>query len=144
MDREELERLDAQGLGTWNDHDPDAFAGMFADGFVLKDWTLLEPIRNDKEAVKSYVSGWLQAFPDLKLKVIDRVVGDDKIAGELEFTGTNSGPLVMGGMEMPATNKTVTGRGTYFVTARDGKIVEFRANPDAAGMMVQLGMMPGT
>jgi hypothetical protein len=43
---------------------------------------------------------------------------------------------------MPATNKPIHERGTYFARADDaGKIVEFRAHPDAAGMMMQLGMM---
>jgi hypothetical protein len=45
-------------------------------------------------------------------------------------------------MEMPPTNKTIQGRGTYFVRVNDdGRIVEFRAHPDAAGMMMQLGLM---
>jgi hypothetical protein len=50
--------------------------------------------------------------------------------------------MVMGGNEIPATNRTVTGRGTYFARVRDGKIVEFSSHPDAAGMMMQLGLMP--
>jgi SnoaL-like polyketide cyclase len=61
----------------------------------------------------------------------------------VEFIGTNTGPMVMGSMEMPPTNKAVTGRGTYFARIRDGKVTEFSAHPDAAGMMVQLGLMPG-
>jgi predicted ester cyclase len=142
MTNDELERLDDRGTGAWNDHDPDTFADLFADEFVLHDWTLPGPIRNDRDAVKRYMGAWIQAFPDMKLSVIDRVVGDDKVAGELEFSGTNSGPMVMGGMEMPPTNRSVTGRGTYFVHVRNGKIVEFRANPDAAGIMMQLGLMP--
>lgn len=64
------------------------------------------------------------------------------VAGEVEFTGTNSGPMIMAGKEMPPTNRTVIGRGAYFARVRDGKIVEFKAYPDIAGMMAQLGFMP--
>jgi hypothetical protein len=38
----------------------------------------------------------------------------------------------------------VVGRGAYFVRVRDGKVVEFSSHPDAAGLMVQLGLMPGS
>jgi hypothetical protein len=78
----------------------------------------------------------------MQVKVIDRVVGDDAVAGEVEFTGTNTGPIEMGGMKIPATHKTVAGRGSYIARVRDGKIVEFSTHPDIAGMMMQLGLMP--
>jgi predicted ester cyclase len=141
MDRAEIERLDDEGIGSWDRHDPDGFAAMFADTFTLEDWTLPEPI-HDKEAVRAYVQSWMTAFPDISIKRIDRVVDGNSVAGEINFTGTNSGPLEMGGMTMPATNKTIQGRGTYFARVDDdGKLVEFRAHPDAAGMMMQLGLM---
>jgi len=36
----------------------------------------------------------------------------------------------------------VVGRGSYIGRVKDGKIIEFRSHPDAAGMMMQLGLMP--
>jgi steroid delta-isomerase-like uncharacterized protein len=143
MSREELERLDDQGIAAWNARDADAFLELFSDELVWSDWTQPEPIR-DKEGARRYFDSWGTAFPDMQLKVLDRVVGDDAVAAELEFTGTNTGPLRMGGMEIPATNKSVVGRGSYIVRVRDGKIVEFSTHPDAAGLMVQLGLMPQT
>ncbi len=112
-----------------------------ADDFVWNDWTLPEPIR-DKEAARRYFNGWVTAFPDMAVKQGSRVVGDDAVAGEIHFTGTNSGPMVMGGKEIPPTNKAVTGRGTYMARVREGKIVEFNSHPDVAGLMMQLGFMP--
>ena len=142
MSKEELERLDDRGMGAWSSHDPDAWLGMFADGFVYYDWTSREPIR-DQQALRKNFEAWMTAFPDMQVKQVARVVGEDAVAAEIEFTGTNSGPMVMGGMEMPATNKSVVGRGSYIAFVRDGKVVEFRAHPDAAGVMMQLGLMPG-
>ena len=63
-------------------------------------------------------------------------------AGEVEWTGTNSGPMEMGGKEIPPTNKTVIGRGSYIAFVRGGKVVEFRSHPDTAGIMMQLGLLP--
>ncbi len=73
---------------------------------------------------------------------VRRVVGEDAIATEVEWVATNSGPLAIGGDELPATNKQVTGRGSYMWRARGGKIVEFHSHPDVAGIMMQLGLMP--
>ncbi len=142
MSKEDLERLNERGLATWDAHDPEAFVDLFADDFVWYDWGLPEPIRGDKAAAAEFFRSWVGAFPDLKTKSYNSVVGDDAIATEVEWTGTNTGPLAMGANELPATNKTVTGRGSYFVRVRDGQIVEMRSHPDVAGMMMQLGFMP--
>ena len=141
MSKEELERLDDQGMASWDQHDPEAWVAIFADDFVISDWTVPEPIR-DKDGAKAYMNAWLNAFPDMRVKQINRVVGDDAVAAELEFTGTNTGLMVMGGMEMPPTGRSVTGRGSYIARVRDGKVVEFSSHPDAAGVMMQLGLMP--
>ena len=141
MSKEELERLDDQGIAAWNAHDADAFLALFADDFVWTDWTMPEPMR-DRDTARRYFGGWAGAFPDMQVKMIDRVVGDDAVAGEIEFTGTNTGPMEMGGMTIPPTNKPVVGRGSYIARVRNGKIAEFSSHPDAAGMMMQLGLMP--
>jgi steroid delta-isomerase-like uncharacterized protein len=141
MSKEEVEQLDDQVLAAWDDGDADAFLDLLADGFVWYDWVMPEPIR-DREPARQYFTGWITAFPDMKTIDVNRVVGDGEVATEITWTGTNSGPMVMAGNEIPATNRSVTGRGTYFARFRDGKIVEFRSHPDVAGVMMQLGMMP--
>jgi predicted ester cyclase len=141
VSKEELERLDDQGMAAWDAHDGNAWVDLFADDFVWHDWTTPEPIR-DREGALQYFNGWMQAFPDMRVTTVDRVVGEDAVAAEIEFSGTNTGSLMMGGMELPPTNKSVTGRGSYIARVRDNKIIEFRSHPDAAGMMMQLGLMP--
>ena len=141
MSKQELELLDDLGIGAWDNHKPDAFVELLADDFVLRDVTAPELIRT-REAAAAYVQAWITAFPDLRIRRTNRVIGDDSIAGEIEFTGTNTGPLSMGGMTLPPTGKSVLGVGAYFSKVRDGKVTEFTAHPDAAGLMVQLGLMP--
>jgi steroid delta-isomerase-like uncharacterized protein len=141
VSKEELERLDDQGIAAWNDHDADAFLNLLADDFVWYDWTQPEPIR-DRDGARQYFNSWVTAFPDMQIKVVNRVIGDDAVAAELEFAGTNTGPMSMGGNQIPPTNKTVAGRGTYIVRFRGGKVVEFSTHPDVAGLMMQLGFMP--
>ncbi len=141
MSKQDLARFDEEHLATWDAHDADAFVSLFADEFVWYDWTQPEPIR-DRETAKQYFSSWATAFPDLKTTEATRVVGDDAVATEIEWSGTNTGPMMMGGKEIPPTNKSVIGRGSYIFRVKAGKIVEFRSHPDVAGIMMQLGFMP--
>ena len=141
--REELERIDDLGMKAWDEHDPDALLGLFAEEFVWRDLTVPEPMTT-REEVKEYMQGWFTAFPDMRAQSYNRVIGEDAVAAEIEFRGTNTGPLTMGGMEIPATGKDVVGQGSYFVRLKDGKITEFSSHPDAAGLMVQLGLIGST
>jgi steroid delta-isomerase-like uncharacterized protein len=140
MTRQELERLDDRGMAAWSDHDADAWVGLFADEFEYHDWTVPEPIR-DKGTLRKQFDAWITAFPDMRVTTVSRVVGDDAVAAEISFTGTNTGPMEMGGMVVPPTGKSVVGRGSYIGRVSEGKVVEFRAHPDAAGLMMQLGLM---
>lgn len=141
MSREELERLNDEGISAWDRHDTDGFVRLLADDFVWVDDTAPEPMRTP-DAARAYTQAWFTAFPDMHIRSTNVVCADDQIACELEFTGTNTGTLAMGGMEIPPTGKSVTSRGTYFLKAENGKIKEFHTHPDAAGMMMQLGLMP--
>jgi len=140
MSKDELERIDDAGMAAWDQHDADAWVGMFADGFEYHDWTSPEPIR-DVDGLRQNFGAWVTAFPDMRISTVARVVGEDAVAAEIRFTGTNTGTMVMGGMEMPPTGKAVVGRGSYIAKIKDGKIIEFRSHPDAAGIMMQLGLM---
>jgi steroid delta-isomerase-like uncharacterized protein len=141
MSMQDVQRVDEQGIAAWDSHNADAFVALFAENFVWRDSAMPEPIRT-KDQAREYFQGWMTAFPDMHIKGINRVVSEDQVATELEFTGTNQGPMRMGGNEMPATGKKVTGHGTYFARIKDGKIVEFSSHPDVADMLMQLGMMP--
>ncbi|BAS07693.1 hypothetical protein AHiyo4_11150 [Arthrobacter sp. Hiyo4] len=142
MSRAEVEQIDDRGMAAWDQHDTAAFADLLADDFTFSDVMVPEPFRT-RDEVRTYMDSWFTAFPDMHITTTRRVVTDDEVAGEVEFTGTNTGPLRMGGREIPATGKSVVGTGAYFASVRDGKIASFRAHPDVASMMGQLGLMPG-
>ena len=141
MNKEEIERLDDQGMTAWDTHDPQGFIDLFADEFAINDVASPEPITT-KDGARAYAQTWFTAFPDMTVKQVSRVVGDDAVAVEMQFMGTNTGPMMIGGNEIPPTGKSVAGKGAYFARVKDGKVVEFNAYPDIAGMMMQLGFMP--
>src|SRR6266496_1442505 len=121
MSREDVERLDDQGMAAWDAHDAEGFANIFADDFVVNDVASTEPI-TDKGGVRAYAQAWFTAFPDMSVKQTNRVVSDDAVAAEVQFTGTNTGPMMMAGKEVPPTGRSVIGRGTYFARVKDGKV----------------------
>ena len=145
MSTQEIIKIDDEGLAAWNAHDVEKFVALCADDIVWHDVANPEPYRG-KEGARQFMRAWMTAFPDLSAHSKNRVVSEDAVAVELEFSGTNSGPMQMapGAPAIPATGKKVSNaKGVYFARIRGGKIVEFNSYPDVAGMMMQLGMMPG-
>jgi steroid delta-isomerase-like uncharacterized protein len=136
-------KLDEEEIAAWNAHDVERAAAIFPDEVVWQDVTNPQPIRG-KDGIRQYLQGWFSAFPDIKITVTNRVVTEDYVAAELNFMGTNTGALQLapGMPAIPATGKKVNGKGTYFVRFQNGKPVEVHSYPDAAGMMMQLGLMP--
>jgi steroid delta-isomerase-like uncharacterized protein len=140
MDRAELEQLDTAMLSAWSNHDLDAFLGNCNDDIVWNDPAQPEPLKG-KKAAAEFFQTWMTAFPDFEATMVNRVVGDDSVAVEVVFGGTNTGPMDMGGNEIPATGKAVKTMGSYFAKVSDGKLTELSTYPDLAGMMMQLGLM---
>lgn len=138
----EIEQLDDRGMAAWDLHDAAAFTALLADSFTFTD-VMAPQAFTTREQVQAYMESWLTAFPDLRAKLTNRVVSDDQVAGEVKITGTHTGPLQMGGQEIPAMGKPIVGTGTHFGFVKEGKFVSFRVHPNVAGLMMQLGLMPG-
>lgn len=143
MSQEENIKIDDEFMAGWNSYSADKTLAVIADKAVWIDVGMPQPMR-DKSSMRSYIQSWFTAFPDMKAVATNRVVSDDQVAVEVEFTGTNSGPLKMSANApaIPATNKKIVGKGVYFLRIQDGKAIEIRTFPDTAGMMMQLSLMP--
>jgi predicted ester cyclase len=139
MSVKEMQALDDRGLKAWDDHDADAFCELFAEKFEWTDDGVPQPMRTTDD-VRQYMTGWFTAFPDMHLKLLNRVISDDSVGAELEFSGTNTGPMQMGDQQIAPTGKPVRAHGTYFVRTQGGKIVEFHSHPNLMEMMTQLGV----
>jgi steroid delta-isomerase-like uncharacterized protein len=136
-------KLDEENFAAWNAHDVERSLAIYSDDIVWMDVSSPQPLRG-KEAVRQYVQAWFSAFPDIVLTVKNRLVTEDQVAGEFEWTGTHNGPLQLGpgAPALPATGKKVIGKGTYFVRVNNNTAAEVHTYPDTAGLMMQLGLMP--
>ena len=62
MSREEIERLDDEGMAAWDRHDADAFASLFADALAVNDVAMPEPITT-RDGVNSMRRVGSRPFP---------------------------------------------------------------------------------
>ncbi len=65
MSREEIERLDDQGMAAWDGHDAEGFANLFADKFAVNDVAMPEPITTN-DGVRQYAQVVeFNSYPDI-------------------------------------------------------------------------------
>ncbi len=86
--------------------------------------------------------GWKQAFPDAVGTVTSVVAGGDKVALELIWRGTHTGPLATPEGEIPATGRHQVTPAAFFFTFEGDKIKESRQYFDSMTLLEQIGAQP--
>ena len=132
-----------------------AVVAKILDGFNARDYNATSAQTGDLLDVPSgqkmsgatglqqYWQSWIGAFPDGKLEILKNVGAEDgTVVTEFRARGTNSGPMTMGGQQMPATGKPVDVVFCQVATVKDGKVTEVRLYYDAMTFASQLGLLP--
>jgi predicted ester cyclase len=88
----------------------------------------------DREAWLAVEQGYLSAFPDLRVVVLDQVTEGDKVATRVEMTGTQKEDF----FGVVAAGAVGTLHVSFFDRVADGKIVEHWADADVGGLLQQL------
>jgi predicted ester cyclase len=120
---------------VWNNKSEAAVDEMLAEdgvGHGLPGGSVRGP-----EAFKQYQRQLLEAYPDLRVEVVDTVVEGEKIAARCRVTGIHQG----NSLGIMATNLPVDFDGMVILHLRDGKIVEAWNEFDFMGMYDQLGAL---
>ena len=122
-----------QFVGTFNESQWEAGERLAAPGSLQEEigtgrrFTPEEGTRN--------AQAWKAAFPDARGTIENRIVAGNQAAGEVVWTGTNTGPL----NGMPPTGKRVQIRAVVTLREEGGRIAFLRHYLDMAGLMAQLG-----
>ena len=95
-----------------------------------------------KEAVTGYTMTWLNAFGDARLEMREELVAGDSVVQEFIFEGTHTAPMQTPAGEVPATNRTLRGRGLQVLRIEEGAIAHIRLYYDQVDVLTQLGLMP--
>jgi len=129
---------------TFNKHDLDGLAKLYATDAVAYDPMYPEPLRG-RDAIRKDTATFFKGFPDIRFEIITTIEKDDRNgADEVRMTGTHTGPLeTPTGEELAPTNKRVELKGSAFVRLNErGEIVEERRYYDVGTFLRQLGLMP--
>jgi steroid delta-isomerase-like uncharacterized protein len=127
----EYERIWIEGL---NRADVSAADAAFAPDCVVHITGVATPMQGVRPW-KEFISGMLQAFPDLHFTIEDQLVQGDRAAFRWHATGTHTGPLGAA----PPTGKKVALDGLIVDHLVDGKVQERWEQWDQSLMLQQLG-----
>jgi steroid delta-isomerase-like uncharacterized protein len=136
----DAQQVVAEAAEAFNAHDAERMRTSYAPDAVFEapGGVRLE----GPEAITAYALGWLRAFPDGHLVIHSRTGGDDLVAQEFHFEGTHTDTLSGAAGDIPATNRSISGRGINVFGVRDGKIVSEHLYFDQVELLTQLGLMP--
>jgi len=91
------------------------------------------------DGVREFLTGIIAPFPDLRFRVVETTVQDDRAAVRWEATGTFTGAPFQG---VEPTGAPLRIEGTDVLIVRDGLIVENNAYADGMGIARQIGLLP--
>ena len=89
-------------------------------------------------AIRHHIKAWLDAFPDLQMRVRQSVAEGDRVATHCTMTGTHEGVW----MGMAATGKPVQLEMMVIHRVAGGRIAEDWVLVDSYGLFQQLGLVP--
>jgi steroid delta-isomerase-like uncharacterized protein len=121
----------------WNAGNPALIDEIYAPNVVQHDPSSPAPVASS-QALKSYVSGFLAAFPDLHFTIDDLLAEGDKVLWRFTAQAAHTGPL----MDIPATGKRVIVTGMALFRIANGTIAEVWVNFDTLGMLQAIGVIP--
>jgi steroid delta-isomerase-like uncharacterized protein len=122
---------------AFNKGNLDVIDELLATDFVNHDAALPGPLVGI-DAARASITGYRDAFPDLKITIEEQIADGDLVAMRWSARGTHQGEL----MGMAATGKQATVTGITIDKIVGGRIAESWTNWDTLGMMQQLGVVP--
>jgi steroid delta-isomerase-like uncharacterized protein len=113
------------------------------DEYIADDFVAHNPLHPgvslDREGIKQGAELFRIAAPETRHEITMQVAEGDLVVTHMTGRGVHAGEL----LGIPATNKEVETEGIAIHRVRDGQIVEYWSVTDVAGVLQQLGVMPG-
>ena len=136
----DAQEVGAQWLEAFNAHDEGRMRELTAEDTVIE---APGDVRIEgRDATVGYAMTWINAFSDARIDVHDELAAGDWVVQEFVFSGTHTAPLQSPMGEIPATNRTLRGRGVQIFRVQDGTVSDTRLYFDQVEVMTQLGLMP--
>ena len=113
--------------------DLDAFDTLFWPDALIHDPGVENP---SVAAMRRGIVGLRAAVPDFRITIDDEIAQDDRVAVRYHAQGTLHGTL----FGVVGTGQRIGYTGMVMLRVRDGRIAEYRVQPDLLGLMRQLGI----
>jgi predicted ester cyclase len=130
--------------GFWGNPWNPAILDELAAPNMLLQYSLHAP-RRGREEVRAFITGFREAFPDLKFwGTADLIAEGEYVVGRWEGGGTHTGPEFGDFLEgaLPArSGRKMRFTGTTVLRVKDGKILEEIGLDDGAAALQQLGIL---
>lgn len=129
-----------------NEHNAAKISEHMAENVTFWEANMPAPINGRKAVEEHFRENW-KTFPDATIRSVNRVIGGDHVVDEVEWTGTNKGPMEMpGAPPIPPTGKRARGKAVSVVKLEGDKIKTMNIYYDTLGFLAQLGIMepPGS
>jgi steroid delta-isomerase-like uncharacterized protein len=134
----DLKARTQQIFDLFNTHDVQAASAYFAEDAELRDVAVARPAIGPQQIAAVYARQ-LAAIPDSVVRVERMVAEGDMVAVEWTLFGTHRGRM----LGIPATGKSVSFSGVSMLRYRTNMVVADTRVWDLAGLLRQIGLLPG-
>lgn len=122
-------------LAVLSKQDVEGVLSFYSDDVVFVDISQVEPLVG-KVAMRDFMRGMYEAFPDLRVDNINAFGDDTYVAAEYDLLGTNLGPFD----GQPPTGKSFRVQAASVYEARGETFVRETFYWDSASLLRQLGL----
>ena len=138
MDAYEMKKLVKQLHHIWNTGEVDLIPEVYSTNFVVhwpKGWA--ENQSHGCDGVRQAIEKIRSAFPDWHEKVVDMIIGDDRVVTRYISTGTHLGRYA----GIKETGKKVEFDEISIYRIKEGKVIEQWCLADDLSTLRQLGLL---
>ncbi len=95
------------------------------------------------EESRANLKGYLDAFPDLKFKLVHTIAQGDFVVANWDSSGAHTGPFkTRSGKSIPPSGKKASLSGSTTYQFKDGKVIHSWGHWDNASLLGQMGLLP--
>ena len=126
-------------IEAFNERDLQGEADVLAPGYVAHVPSPQGPLDlGGLQAWREFTAPFVEAFPDLRLTIVDMAAEGDTVAARVAFRGNHRGEF----QGIPPTDKEVNFTSMELDRVVDGKVEEHWVEIDLLRVMGQLGAIP--
>lgn len=141
MTAHDLEQLARESIDAFNDDAWTRLRELITDDYVYEETGTGRVTRGGDELVAA-LQAWKASVPDCRGEVLRVLTDGTTIAVEVLWSGTQTGPMDLGGNDFPASGRPFRCFATMWTRWEGGRAAEERHHMDMLGMLAQIGALP--